>query len=105
MKYKPVVTRVPNGYQGLIGCYENGEFTGTIVNDDAVFDNEITALHHAQNEIIRQDKLNYCVQFLRKNWNKLKNFEKEGYMGLDLSYQPHGIKQEIWKEAYSFFCR
>ncbi len=101
--YKPLIKRVPLGYQGLVSVYHGRRYFSSLENDDAVFDNEMVAYHHAQNEIQRLEQLDYAVAFWNKNHNRLRPFEREGYMGLDLSYAPHGIRQGIWKEAYAIF--
>ncbi len=101
--YAPGFRRVPMGYQPFISVYHGRTFYSTIENDDTVFDNEMVAYNHAKREIERLALLDYAVAFWTKNATKLKPFEREGYMGLDLSYAPHGIRQGIWKEAYAIF--
>jgi hypothetical protein len=51
MNYRPIIVKVPFGYQGLIGIYSGEILIDQMNNDDAVFDSEIIALHHAQREI------------------------------------------------------
>lgn len=61
--YKPIIKKVPMGYQGLVGIYQEGVYIDCYVSDDAVFDSEIIALHHAQREIRKYKAMDDLHEF------------------------------------------
>ena len=50
-------------------------------------------------ELTYEEQLGYARYVISKNWTKLLPWEHNYYSG-ETAYKPHGIDQEIWKQAY-----